>query len=202
VSPPFLTVIVPTQGRDTLGRMLSSIRAQREARDVEVLVVEDTHGSVNSDVARQAATYDARHLTHDAGHHCWGHCQINAALLKATGDYVAFQDDDDIYTLGTFDAIQHAAATLDELRPMMFQFRDYFGRVLWDEPKAILTRVGGHCIITPNVTSRLGRWGCRYEGDYDFIVQTLRHYAPCQVSWISRVITVARPEEQEEGVAC
>ena len=193
---PDISVIIPTRGRETLARTLRSIRAQADRASVEILVVEDTHSGVSPTARQTAEAFEARYFTHDAGHHCWGHCQINAMLGQATGCYVAFQDDDDIYAGGAFEALRVAATLCESPVPMMFQFRTRWGEVLWAEPRAVVKRIGGHCIVAPNVPDKLGRWGCRYEGDYDFIDSTLQHYLPANVLWVPRIIAVARPREE------
>jgi glycosyltransferase involved in cell wall biosynthesis len=188
---PFLTVIIPTQGRATLPRTLASVRDQAGPDTVEVIVVADTHDPLFCDVRVIAEAYGARYLEHDAGHHCWGHCQINAAIDAATAPYVSFNDDDDVYAPGAFKAMKAAMDSRGRLGPILFQFQTYFGPVLWDIPRAIETRIGGHCIVAP--ADRCGQWTCRYAGDYDYIAQTLALYPESEVMWVPRVIAQQRP---------
>jgi hypothetical protein len=196
---PFLTVIVPTQGRTTLARTLASVREQAGPDDVEILVIADTHGPLVGDIEGPARKYGARYLEHDAGHHCWGHCQINVGLEIAAREwlagsgaaYVSFNDDDDIYTPGAMDAIAAAIRCRSGIGPVLFQFRTHWGSVLWDAPRAVETEIGGHCIVAP--AERCGRWTCRYAGDYDFIAGTLSLYSPAEAMWVPRVIAAQRP---------
>src|SRR2546423_1592900 len=68
------SVIVPTSGRSTLLGTLESIVSQLEPGD-EVIVVRDGAGD-------------------------WGHSARNAAMPRAKGTHLLFQDDDDQYANG------------------------------------------------------------------------------------------------------
>ena len=50
--------------------------------------------------------------------------------------------------------------------------------------------IGGHAMVVPNVPERLGRWECRYAGDYDWIVSTVALW-PSGVAWYDDVIACA-----------
>jgi hypothetical protein len=52
--------------------------------------------------------------------------------------------------------------------------------------------VGGHCMVVPNVPEKLGQWTDRYEGDFDFIEDTLKRWEPLEPVWRQEVIVHAR----------
>ncbi len=201
---PYVSVIIPTQGRPTIARTLASIRSQIQKDEaVEIVIVQDRYepdrpgrnydSFIDLRVQQLAEEFRARVVQHDAGHNCWGHCQINHGISQATGDYVSFMDDDDIFAPGAFDAIGRGIA-LCPRSPLLFQFHTHWGEVLWDRPVAQQGRIGGHCLVTPRNERYLGKWSCRYEGDYDFIESTLKLYPPSAVAWIPRLIAIARPD--------
>ncbi len=191
-----LSIIVPTHDGDGLDTLFASLAGQLMPGD-EVLVVGDTHdGSVD------AALYVvANHpwfkrgmidyIYHDAGHHCWGHCQINHGMRHATGDYLVFIDDDDCFPDGALDAIRRAAAEQSSPRPLMFRFwSERHGMYLPPRHEVKESAIGGHSIVVPNTPDRLGRWECRYAGDYDFITSTLAFWSEGP-AWYDDVIACA-----------
>lgn len=135
-----------------------------------------------------------RYLEHDAGRMAWGHPQINFGMEHAEGDYLLFQDDDDVYypdaLINVRRAVRHS-----EPRPFLFKFRAQRagGRTYWVEKgKVEMGWIGGHCMVVPNVPEKLGRWTDRYEGDFDFIRETLELWHPVEPVWRQEVIVDAR----------
>jgi hypothetical protein len=51
--------------------------------------------------------------------------------------------------------------------------------------------IGGHCLVTPNIKGKLGAWGERYGGDFDWLVSTLAHW-PEGPAWNDEIIADAR----------
>jgi glycosyltransferase involved in cell wall biosynthesis len=182
-----LSIIVPTHDGEGLGDLFASLEGQMRDGD-ELLLVLDTHGG-RPDVGALPAY--VRTLEYDAHHHCWGHCQINAGMQHATGDYLVFIDDDDCFPDGALDAIRRAIAEQRDARPLMFQFWSRrHGRTLPPRHEVRESAIGGHCIVPPNIGARLGRWSCRYAGDYDFIVSTLALWNDGP-AWYDEVIACA-----------
>ena len=185
-----LSIIVPTHDGEGLATLFASIADQLMGGD-EVLVVLDTHDSI---ATLPTVPFPAHHLMyyeHDAGHHCWGHCQINYGINQAHGDYLMFIDDDDCVPDGALDAIRRAIAEQPEPRPLMFKFYSRrHGRTLPPGHYVQESAIGGHAMVVPNVTGRLGTWGCRYAGDYDWIVSTLALW-PDGPAWYDDVIACA-----------
>jgi hypothetical protein len=127
--------------------------------------------------------------------HSWGHREVNVGIREARGDYLVFQDDDDVFAPGAMPDIHRAIRRLDPPRPLLFRVRaGRFGNALFWRQKGVVAEgaIGGHCIVTPNDPARTGRWTDRYEGDYDFIVETLRLWEPLEPIWKEQVISHAR----------
>lgn len=203
-----ITAIVPTIARDIerltkLRRSLSSALVQLGEGD-ELICVGDTREGALDEVHELCMRLNAeapngatvRYLSHDGERPSFGHDQINAAMAVAAGDYLTFNDDDDIWCPGAFDAMREQAATLPHPAPLLFRFLSYHGPVFWIGPGLLgQGLIGGHCIVTPNLPSLLGEWGPHYEGDYSFIRETLDLWAKVGVSpvWVDRLIARARP---------
>lgn len=203
-----ITAIIPTAANDLdrlslLRRSLLSALHQLRAGD-ELIVAGDTTdapldaardlcGRLGAEAPEGAAV---RFLPHSPGHHDFGHSQINHAMTVAKGDYLCFNDDDDCFCTGAFDAIRQYAGALPSPAPLLFRFRSYHGPTFWLAPGLLgQGLVGGHCLVTPNLPSLLGEWAPHYEGDWDFIAGTLRKWGAVGVGpvWVNRLIAIARP---------
>jgi glycosyltransferase involved in cell wall biosynthesis len=158
-----VSVIVAASGRPTLPAAVASVAAQLRAGD-ELLV------DVNDDAP-------------------WGHAARNRLMLRARGDWLAFLDDDDEWAP---DVRKH----LDNLEPArihIFRMEYPNGARIWDGPVLRVGNVSTQMIAVPNNLSVLGRWGDRYEGDWDFIssTQARLHHDP---AWHEQTIALVRPE--------
>ena len=187
-----LSIIVPTHDGEGLDNLWSSVSDQLLPGD-ELLIVGDTFEGAPSimPLIISLPINAIRYKAHDAGHHCWGHCQINYGITQARGDYLMFIDDDDCIPAGALDRIREAIAEQVEPRPLMFKFYSRrHGIALPVSHHIIESAIGGHAMIVPNVPERLGQWQCRYAGDYDWIVSTLALW-PAGPAWYDDVIACA-----------
>jgi hypothetical protein len=183
-----LSIIVPTHDGDGLDTLFASVVDQLRHGD-EVLVVGDTFEGRPTLPKIDDPAF--QYVEHDAGHHCWGHCQINYGITQARGDYLLFIDDDDCFPDGALDTVRKAIAEQPEPRPLMFKFwSERHGMVLPPRHEVRESAIGGHALVVPNIPEKLGRWGERYAGDYDFIVSTLEHW-PEGPAWYDDVIACA-----------
>jgi hypothetical protein len=221
LSVPLLSVIIPTVGRATLARTVRSLAQQASALSWEGILVGDTHAgtpggpptwAAQLPLAARLAEDDPhlRYVEHDGGQHAWGHPQRNYGATVAKGRYLAWLGDDDVYLPGAFAAIaraivrRKAGSILEAPRPRVFLFRWIapWKQVLWhtagflgDEPG----HVDAECIVCPNVPARLGRWTNRYQGDFDFIRETIDLWGGLErVGWRPEVIAQAQPSEAED----
>lgn len=143
---PTLSIIVASAGRVSLDNTLASITSQMLPGD-ELLV------DVNDNAP-------------------WGHAARQRKMHQASGDALLFIDDDDQYLPGGLDAIRRGFATAPT-RPHLFQMQyDINNFVLWQDREVREGNVSTQMICVPNRPDRLGQWGSRYEGDYDFIRST------------------------------
>lgn len=191
-----LTFLVPTHREDRpLARCLNSIQHQMQPKD-EVIVIGDTHDGPLPYVKLLVGSYGPyfTYLPFDAGHHCYGHCQLNHGISLAQGDYLHVNDDDDVWTVGAADKMRLAVAEEPD-RPHLFRFQSYVGGMIFWAAKGMVERnyIGGHCLVTPN-GPKVGTWDCAYTGDFDYIRTTLDlHGGNESAVWHEDVIAVARP---------
>lgn len=207
---PKLSAIIPTPGQGRpLGRCLRSLATQPLHDGDEVIVVGDCFDGPLPEVESLVRGYAAecgghfRYVAFNGGMHSWGHREINAGIELARGDYLTFNDDDDVWAPGAFDTIRRVAGALPEPRPLLFRFQTHWGAVCWDElcrhsDGSLVPRqdhIGGHCAVFPNLPDRLGRWGDHYQGDFTFIRDTLALWPNkgTEAVWRDEIIAIARP---------
>lgn len=204
MSRPTLSIVIPTQGRNTLARCLASIVVQAEAGD-EILVVADTREELQQDVGGLVAAFGLssparwRYLEHDGGRMSWGHDQMERGLSAATAEWIVALDDDDIHLPGAYDAIR--AAAVDHYGPMLFRFYAHYGVTIWTQVgDYTVGRIGGHCLVQPNVKDKLAPFPPAYTGDRDWIIGTVANWGGNDsVKWVDHVIAQCRPRVRRQA---
>lgn len=184
-------IVIPTPGRRSLGRTLTSIAYQKDYVE-DVLVVGDGHSEATKELcewfaetANLPVRYQATVKTRD-----WGHSQVNYGLLHVKGDYVTYQDDDDIYLPRALDEMARLATELPTPRPIIGRVKTPELGILWQRPNAT-TVLDGHCLVAPNDKKRLGWMSFHHHGDQCLLHTTLRNYK--EWAWADRVWTLTRP---------
>lgn len=213
-SSPLLSIIVPTIGRPTLERALRSLLWQEgHALAWEAVIVGDSYreggggdfrAALDGVPARLAAldggrTDRLRYVEHDGGVHAWGQPQRNHGATVARGRWLAWLGDDDLYLRGAFEAMGAVLASAEPI-PHLFRWISPWKAVYW-HTRGYVGEAPGHidaeCIVTPNDPDRLGTWTNRYQGDWDFIVETIRRYGG-QTAWCDPIIAQAQPSPLDD----
>src|SRR6185437_5556070 len=111
---PRISFIVPTAGRPSIEYCLASIVPQLWPGD-EVLVIGDiTDGPLaRTEKIVESFGPQAIYMPCPVTEHSWGHREINFGMTRAEGDWLSFNDDDDIWTPGSVDVIHSAVAVAD-----------------------------------------------------------------------------------------
>jgi len=156
LSQKTVSVIIPTIGRPSLARAVTSFARQRRPGD-EILVV----GPIGTDVPEGCRFIPCVSAQN------WGATERTLGIAAATGDYLAFMDDDDIYLPNARQAMAESATVMPDL-PVVFRMHTPEG-VIWSEPVLKNGRVSSQLFFIPNVPSRLGKWSARRCGDYEFL---------------------------------
>lgn len=179
-----ISIIVPTIGRASLLAALRSIASQIELDD-EVLVSAD---GLQPDARAMTALFNSRfrYIESAVRANDWGATPRNEALELARCSAIVFMDDDDVYLPGALDAIR---CGLEECpgRPLIFRML-HRGRIIWGKPELFLGNVSTQMFAVPNLPGRVGRWTKRYEGDYDFIFETVALYPAGSVIFREEII--------------
>lgn len=166
---PTLSIIVPTIDRPELARCLASIRPQLLPGDEVLLCPDGTQPVARAlwDQMRLPGRYLELGTFRD-----WGHGQRNAAHPLARGDWLLYMDDDDTYAPDGLETVRQAVAE-GPRRLHVFRLKGPHMQ-MWNAPELRLGDVSTIMLAAPNDPASLGRWGDRYEGDYDFAVDTAR----------------------------
>ena len=194
---------MPTCGRSTLARAITSVTSQLNSQDELIVIGDGAQGMARREALRHGAIYAETPRPTKA----WGNAQRQLGLHMANGNYLAFCDDDDAMVPGAIRAIRNAIAVYPE-RPLMFRMDvSNYGfakiervRLLWRRPKLEQGNVGTPMFVVPNVRERLGSWdSTRHEQDFHFITQTVERYSTDALVWLDDVICICRPSEDITG---
>lgn len=183
-----LSIILASSDRTTINRMIDSIINQKDGDD-ELLVI-----GPKSLERFHVRPLNVKHLLCEPGNN-WGHSERNFAIPFAKGSHLWFVDDDDIIAPGAIHSIKKTCAE-NPGRPIMFRMADPNGLVLWCRKEVVQGNQGTPQLIVPNDPERLGVFGNRYEGDFDFAVSTLEKYPPNSLVWSQHIIYVCRPKTE------
>jgi glycosyltransferase involved in cell wall biosynthesis len=191
-------VIIPTLGRPTLERQLASIATQLCDGD-EVLMVGDGPQPLAAKLAEAFGAPLSYFELRSPKPNMWGDPQRNFAMPLARGDYLVFQDDDNVMLPGAFAAMRAAAAE-DPGRPLIFRVRYLDGRIAPSGDALLYGDFDTACGIWPR-RGPLGTWPGAYGGDYFFARQTLDLYPDRDHAavWRPEVIAVHRPHRMPAG---
>lgn len=99
----------------------------------------------------------------------WGNEQRNAAILRASGKYLAFIDDDDAYVKG-HRAIMGKAMRDNPGYPNLFRIQYPNGRKLWERRELTPGNISTQMILIPNDREMFDWWKPRRNmADYLFV---------------------------------
>src|ERR1700734_2850781 len=95
---PIVSIIIPTHNRARM--LLRAIESARQAgTDVEVVVVDDASSDETRSICRDLPGIIYIRLDQNVGQAC----ARNTGILRSSGEFIAFLDDDDLRVCGSID---------------------------------------------------------------------------------------------------
>lgn len=200
-----LSIIVATEGRPTLARMAQSMVDAGIRPCDEVVVVTD--GKVETKRALAclpASVIVKKHPATDEKHRAG--VLRNYGMPLASGNFLMFMDDDDVYTHGALDRVRyHIGRTRGGTGPMLFRMVAHWGETLWrsfgkwQQNPVSFRNVSTQMFVIPNRPKRLGEWGAQRGSDWHFISTTLHKWPKGSVILVDDVICVCDPGRHKIG---
>lgn len=176
------SILIPTIGRPTLYRTLACLLEAGIRKDDQVIVVGDGR---RPEAERIASFFKDRlpisYVELSPPGQNAGHPARNYGMSLSTGTHLLSIDDDDGHVKGALDVVRRLVSGAPD-RIHIFRMTACARRlpwdVLWRERSVGECNLGTPLFVVPNDRSRLGVWGNRYAGDYDFIRSTVDKYPP------------------------
>jgi glycosyltransferase involved in cell wall biosynthesis len=169
-----ISYIIPTAGRRP--RQLAQTLASIETRPGDEILVIGPSGVAVDDRCR---------LIPYVSIGGWGGAERNIGMAAASGRYLSFMDDDDVYAPDAREALAQGIAEAAG-RPIIFRMVFPNGITLWQRQSIECGQVGTPMIVVPNMPTKLGQWGARYEGDMNFLESV--KWAHNEFVWRSEII--------------
>ena len=166
MSHPTISYIIPSIGRESVKRTLASIE-QWPGDEVLVIQLDTPSGT-------------------------YGNAERQIGMEKATGDYLAFIDDDNYYVQG-HRALQARAIEFAPDRPTLFRIQYPNGRLLWESKRVKNGNVDTQMILVPNRKEMLTRWEPRSKGGHrsvDFHFINCWQWPAKSIHWCAEVIAM------------
>lgn len=187
------TITVPTLGRPSLYATLYSIFVGGVSKLDQVIVVGD---GPQPEAARIVDTFRGRlpiSYYETEPKRMVGHPQRTSAMARATGTHLMWMDDDDVYADAAITTIRKEVSLLPD-KVFIFKMQGLARRLgydlLWRTKEVLIGNIGTPMFVVPNVPGRLGKWGDRYAGDFDFISSTVEKVGAESVEWREDVIAL------------
>jgi len=170
-----ISFIIPTIGRDSLQSTLESIK---QWPGDEVLVIRHNPPSGN-----------------------WGNAERQEGTDKATCDYLAFIDDDDVYAPKAREIMDKAIEENPNGYPILFKMQYPNGRILWVDKKNRCGNVSAQMMLVPNVKDNLHYWR-QHESAADFQFMNNWKWPHKLTIWREEIICYLghNDEKYEEGL--
>lgn len=101
-------IICTTIGRNSLGRLIDSIKDQLQPQDFLTIISDSNHDYVKNVLSNYNVNFTLTHIINEGeplGK--FGHPLLNKHINNVDGDFIMFADDDDYYVDDAFEAIRH-----------------------------------------------------------------------------------------------
>lgn len=176
-----VTVVIPTISRPCL---LQAIQSSLEAE--QIVVVGDGEQPY---AKRLAAEFWCDYYEYEVVPKCYGHPQLNFVLDNnlARGDLLQFIGDDDEMAPGGIALIRKVAAeNPGKCLAFLCKRVDSHKDTLGIKHSFCEGHITGQQLVVPNIPEKLGRFGPRYAGDWDWMRDTVAKFGG-DIVWTDEV---------------
>lgn len=196
-----LSVIMPTCGRPTLARAISSVVDQLEHGD-ELIVVGDGEQDVSAETVGDFQPASVFYVETQRPGSVFGNWQRDWGMELAAGrsSHLAFLDDDDCYVPGALDVIRDALIeSFDHQEAHIFRAEwgpghHAHGVVLWADREVREANVATPMVVLPNRPYARSWWDFNERGivsDFGFLSAAIGECAG--VRWRPEIVATIRP---------
>lgn len=167
-----ISVVIPTCGRASFFDTVVSAKAAGLLPTDEIVAVSD--GRVDGFMRSRNRLCEQTGLDVQAYEgpltRCTGNTQRNIGMLRASGDFLMFMDDDDTYIPDVFTAIREACLDGPD-RLHIFRMRYDDGRVLWRTKDLVHGNIGTPMLAVSRLLAKGCVWPEIYAADWAFVTQ-------------------------------
>lgn len=197
---PSISVVLPTIGRDGLWPALDHIvAAGLTSKDEIICMVDGDHQFETTDciLAKFRDTpYVVRTFMMGAQGGDFGHPGRNRGMYLANKDTVMFTQDDQFLVPGALTVIKEVLGAQGdwETRGHMFQVVPRAGNLCFSTSGATACgTIDADCVVLPvRRRAEFGVWRPGYNGDHDFITETMRKFGHPPFAYHSCLISVSQ----------
>jgi len=166
-TPKTFHVLIATIGKQSIFRMLESLKEELEQQDFLTIVFDGTNN--NYDIIEKyiqnnfQCTFQL--IIEEKNLGFWGH-GIRNKHQELKGDFIYHCDDDDIIVPGTFYKFRKICIHEDTI--YIFKIKTENNDIIWKEKNIQLMNISTQSGVIPNKINKQGFWKLKYGGDYDF----------------------------------
>lgn len=193
---PSFSIITPTIGRASLCATCDSVQAQIGPYDEHIVVYDGQPAEWVAEYVNPLPRTKLLSIPHVGG---YGAVPRDAGIAEATGDYLLFLDDDDVFNPGALDVIRQAVA--DNPGTMLLFRMQFFGYggslpdglVLWRDKAIRDGNVSTGMIACPRLDD-MPKWATAgvhtYNCDLWFIAAMAQRV---RIAWQTDIVQTTRP---------
>lgn len=140
-------IICTTIGRETLPKLIDSIKNQLSSNDIFTIISDTNHEFVKNILSNYNFDFKVNHIINDGERlGRYGHPLLNKHINNVDGDFIMFADDDDYYVDGAFEKIRKYV-----IEKKLYIFKHKWGNTVnWTTKNIVLGNIGKCMGVIPN----------------------------------------------------
>ncbi len=177
---PTFHVLIATGGRETLQRMLNSLKGELREGDAVTVIFDGRERFVKSgfsDSWTSGFRCKVNVIVQENNTGFWGHPIRNTHVsqLSPRTTFIMNADDDDAYYPGAFDTLRSKCKNPDTLYIAKMNYDDEEDKIIPKGVEIAENDIGNPNGIIPFDKARLGKWENDYTGDFKYYTSLKPH---------------------------